>query len=166
MGNRRICKSKKIKIGRIKTNKERERKAGIISMDDMVFFKELIKRQARMMLGLELHQDAEEDKRIGYWVGRDDNKCAKGISFILEDDFVVIEMMIIKPDYRQEVLLDKTVACEDTYTDGWAFDDKVDVYTQKMQYPAFLDSGLDIYCGLVSAMWDIINDEFLEGVED
>lgn len=78
-------------------------------MDDMVFFKELIKRQARMMLGLELQQDAEEDKRIGYWVGRDDNKCAKGISFILEDDFVAIEMMIIKPDYRQEVLLDKTV---------------------------------------------------------
>lgn len=144
----------------------KKRESEDTNMNDTAFYKELIKRQAEELMGLTIIQDREEDARIGFWVERDDKVCAKGLSFILDEDFVGIEIMLIKPDYRKSEIMKKSAEYEDIYEKAWIFDDKVAVYGQAMQNSVFLQNGFDIFEGLINPVWEIISDEFLVGVKE
>ncbi|MEE1250683.1 MAG: hypothetical protein UHU19_15865 [Lachnospiraceae bacterium] len=134
-------------------------------MKDTTFYKELIKRQAEEFIGLKLIQDKAESNRIGFWGDRYDGKCAKGISFVLLEECVQLEILIIKEDYRKDVILEKSEMFEEIHSKHWQFHEKFAGYGHWIKYDGFLKDGSYIFEKLVTPLYEIMNEEFLFGLK-
>lgn len=134
-------------------------------MKDMEFYKELIKRQAMEFIGVDIRQDAEEKNRIGFWVDRYDKKCARGISFVFFEEYVQLELLLIKDDYRKEKILESCNLYDEIHSAHWEFDKGVAAYGHWISYEMFLREGSYVFEELIGPIYEIVEEEFFWGLQ-